>query len=411
MPRFKLSPLRSGLPDPFTKESPRRQNQPSPASPDAFDPLSYMAQDTDLAPRFGVEFRRLEHQNAEIANSLFNRVFEQQRPLSHYQWKFWDAPAGPPIGILAFDQQKGELLSANTGLRKRVRVLGENHEAMMLCESATAPGSRGGGRAYRTATLGTGKVAAEEGLLFAYGGQSTDEAIKIGARWFNYGVIFQLRTWERRLSLRPALQSRLGKLGSLVADLGQRVSTTRSSSSQSEIQVEEVTEFDGSFDELWERFRDMYPLVFARDAESLRWRYAACPLYEHHTLVARENGRPIGYVIFRKWVRGSARLATVLDFVDCRERAVAEELLRQACDLATQQGCDFLHFAVKENSIAEEAMKSLGGFRISDRERPDRIIATPMRVEEPTPRQTELIRTLVSGGHWYYTQGDCDYLD
>ncbi|MGB0686371.1 MAG: hypothetical protein ACPGQD_09405, partial [Planctomycetota bacterium] len=153
-----------------------------------------------------VEFVRATREDAEAINDLFNRAFDQRRSLAHYLWKYWENPAGPPFGILAREKETGKYLSTSTGVRKQVWVDGREVPGMLMCETSSDPDARGGGRLFKSVMQGFGvAVNDDQGIVWSFGGQSSDEAIKIGERWFGFRVVLELLPWEFRLSLKPSL--------------------------------------------------------------------------------------------------------------------------------------------------------------------------------------------------------------
>jgi len=362
----------------------------------------------------GMHLVRLEEEHAEAANALFNRVFGQERSLEHFLWKFWENPAGPPVGYLCVEAEGGRPVAMNIGQRKRARVGGRDVAAILICESASDPEARRGGRPYYAATSAAGVQAAREGIPFAFGGQSTDEAIKVGRRWFGYRVVFALQVWMQRLSLRPALRSRLGRMGEALAGAADAVVRPRvPRRGAGGLAVEPREAFDADFDELWERYRDRYPVVLARDAATLRWRYQDCPVGPNRVLLARHRGEPAGYVVWREWIEGPARVATVLDLWDGRDPELARSLLQAAGRQAAESGCEHLLYAAMPGSAGEAAVQRMPGFRPSEHHPPDRVIATPLPVPEERVQAAdyEVMRRILRGKDWYYTQGDCDFRD
>lgn len=370
-----------------------------------------MPPSVDMRPPPGVVFRTLDPSNAQAANALFNSVFQQERPVEHYLWKFWGSPAGGPLGIVAMKSASREAIAVNTGIRKQVRIMGEDQVAMVLCESAADPNVRGGGRLYRQTTLGTGMHATEENLLLGYGGQSTDAAIKIGKRWFKYQVLMQLNTWEKRLSLTPALRAKFGSFGDVLAGAANKIVKPKCGQHSAGIEVEIVNDFGPEFDYIWMQHRDLYPVVSCRDAATLKWRYKLCPVFRHRVLIARKRGRAIGYLVWREWQRDGVNLATVMDLFHGKNTEVAGELLCCASEDAFAKGMDFIHFAVKPNSLEENVMRKLPGFSFSKRERPDRVLVGPIRTADLSEHRIELMQVFLNQQNWYYTQGDSDFLD
>jgi len=64
--------------------------------------------------------------------------------------------------------------------------------------------------------------------------------------------------------------------------------------------ITEVDRFGPDVDELWERTRGDYPVIFPRDARFLNWRFVECPEPRYRLFVAERGGRAVGYVVLRR---------------------------------------------------------------------------------------------------------------
>jgi hypothetical protein len=64
--------------------------------------------------------------------------------------------------------------------------------------------------------------------------------------------------------------------------------------------IVEVDRFGPDVDELWERTRADYPVIFPRDAQFLNWRFVDCPEPSYRRFVAERDGRTVGYVVLRR---------------------------------------------------------------------------------------------------------------
>lgn len=366
-----------------------------------------------------VEYVRATREDAEAINDLFNRAFGQERSLEHYLWKYWQCPAGEPFGILAREKETGRYLSTSTGVRKQVWVNQHEVPGMLMCETSSDPDARGGGRLFKSVMQGFGvAVNDDQNILWSFGGQSSDEAIKIGKRWFGFRVAVELLPWEFRLSVRGFLRRKLGPLNALagpLAKLFDPILRLRWHQPESALRFEELDRFGDEFDELWERYRDRYRVVFWRNAKTLNWRYVDIPGFTHRIVAARDSqGLLQGYVVWREWSDGNHQLATVLDLWSGGEVGTIEALLDQARRGAAKSGCAFLRFAVKKGSAEEQAFQQFPQARISPNDRIDRVICTPMPGSTPHEQSEEAYRILeavVDGENWFYTQGDCDFLD
>jgi GNAT superfamily N-acetyltransferase len=64
--------------------------------------------------------------------------------------------------------------------------------------------------------------------------------------------------------------------------------------------IVEVDCFGREIDDLWERTRRDYPVIFPRDARFLNWRFVDCPEPRYRRFVAKRGGRVVGYVVLRR---------------------------------------------------------------------------------------------------------------
>jgi|FLOH01.1.fsa_nt_gi hypothetical protein len=363
-----------------------------------------------------IEYLNITREDGKAINDLYNKVFQQNRSLEHYMWKYWDNPAGPPTGSLARERATGNCVATGIAQRRRGWVNGHDTYGALMCESATDPDLRGGGRLWREVMNGFAVVSADvDGIYWGYGGQSTEEAIKIGERWFGYRVIVQLVAWEIRLSTKPIFERRVGGFSSFLAPLFDFCLRLRWRKHRLGLETREVTCFGAEYDELWERYRDLYTFCFHRGAASLNWRYIENPQWQHRVLEARNQGKLVGYMVWREWSDNGTQIATVLDVWHGKEPAVLETLMDAVRRKAAASGCAFLRFAVQEEGLEQAAFESFHSGRKSPYERVDKIIWTPSPGTDGGGKPEQVYQdqcTLMHGGRdWFYTQGDCDFRD
>lgn len=360
--------------------------------------------------RDGIRFEPLAEKHADGANQLFNEIFQQARPLAHYMWKFWRNPAGSPVGMVAIEQSSGRIVATNTGIVRRFQVNGNEIRAMFACENAVDPNFRGGGFLFRSVTGGMVNSAHEHGVCFAYGGQSTDEAIRIGRRLFHYQDLFELLVHDCILSSRPALKGRLGKVGDSLSDILPRA-RLQPSEAEEGWEFEIHSSFDSQFDTLWAELQGQYPVCAVRDSEHLNWRWRDCPIGAHQILSAQKGGKMKGYLVYRMWEDKGTTIAQVLDLFAEQDSTASSALLSHAITLANQGSADIFRIAVRENGFLSSALNALPNFKVSKREAKDRVIGTAMWCPDADSVVYESQRQMLQGDTWFYCQGDVDFLD
>lgn len=363
-----------------------------------------------------IEYRHASREDGEAINGLYNKVFQENRSLEHYMWKYWDNPAGSPTGMLAREKATGNCVATGIAQRRIGWVNGHETFGALMCESATDPDMRGGGRLWREVMSGFAIVSVDvDGIPWGYGGQSSEDVIKIGKRWFGYNVILELVTWEIRLSSLALLQRRVGKLGSLFAPVANLFLRARWRKPKFGLQVHEVSKFTADYDELWQRYRDLYRFSFKRDAATLTWRYFDNPAWDHRVVEAREGGKLMGYMVWREWNDSGVKVATVLDVWHGRNKEVLQTLIDACRRKSSAHGCVFLRFAVQTGSTEQETMLEFRSARKSPYVEVDKIIWTPSPgltpLEQPPQVYEDLCALMDGGADWFYTQGDCDFRD
>lgn len=392
-----------GRPD--ARAEAKSRNQAEPIDLSEYIPSVSRAEDTAE-----LRFEPLTESNAAAVNDLFQGVFGVERPLEHHRWKFFGNPEGPGIACVAIERSSGSVVGVNAGLNWRFWTAGREVRFLQTCETAIAPRFRGL-RLYRQITGDLAWQAVDRGMVLAYGGRINPAALRLGERYFSFRQLFELATWERRLSLRLALGNRIGRSGALTARAIGLIRRPKPAPEEDRYQFKRVDTFDSTFDQLWERYRDGYAVIRVRDAAALNHRYRDCPVGEHRVWLALLNGEARGYVVTRLWEHGGARLATVLDWLDGGDPELLMGLYSRALRDAAMSGCDFFRVAPVPGSSAHTAVSALAGFVPSTREPVDRVVTCLLPLDDPrAPEHAFLVPTLDPSA-WHYTQGDSDFHD
>jgi GNAT superfamily N-acetyltransferase len=163
--------------------------------------------------------------------------------------------------------------------------------------------------------------------------------------------------------------------------------------------IREVTEFDDSFDDLWQRAGPQWPCVVIRSSRFLEWQFRRQPGKKFDVLGLYENDQLAGYVVlfFRKaGPGGTPPKAAISDICYGPEKSneAIDELLKAALRLAIDRHAGSLVTDVLDLRL-EARLRRWGFWRIK---------AAPPFIAYSSS-QTEL---MYAPGNWFLTRADSD---
>jgi hypothetical protein len=199
----------------------------------------------------------------------------------------------------------------------------------------------------------------------------------------------------RPLSLRPALERRIGRLARLLAipfDLALRVRDAFAGA-PGDIEVAPLEGgFGAEFDALEESEKARFRVRGARTSAYLAWRYARHAMWPHHALCARRAGVLKGFLVWRDAGEG---VLSVSELVDGGDLAVSRSLVRALLKLGRARGMTSVSVETLARSPASGRFQELGFVK---------------RGEGPGPvvHLGTLPPSLADARHWWFLGGDRD---
>ena len=214
---------------------------------------------------------------------MFNEVFQVNRTIEHWNWKFRDNPYGA-FKISGVYTEEGALVAHYAGypvpfcssLGGPGRFL-----SFQIGDTMTKPGVRniGLGKTGLLARVAHHFYAAFcEGLPFIYG-FNTGHIRKLGSRYLGYTYIAEVPYWTAEA---PGLLKNPSLLRKILSGYT----------------VEEVRAVDGEWDRFLDRVSASYGFLVQRDREYLTWRYIKCPDRVHKLFAVRKRGNLAGWAVF-----------------------------------------------------------------------------------------------------------------
>ena len=177
----------------------------------------------------------------------------------------------------------------------------------------------------------------------------------------------------------------------LRSGLNQASTSTRST-------LRAVTEFDASFDDLWQRASGQWPCAVIRGSRFLQWQFRQQPGKKFDVLGLYEKGQLLGYVVlfFRKAEHGAPSKAAISDVCYDAHNAeeIIDELLNAALRLAVERRAGSLVTDVLDPRV-EARLRHFGFWRI--KASPDFMVYSPT-----------LQDVMYDPANWFLTRADSD---
>jgi GNAT superfamily N-acetyltransferase len=163
--------------------------------------------------------------------------------------------------------------------------------------------------------------------------------------------------------------------------------------------IREITTFDASFEDLWQRASAQWPCAVVRSSSYLEWQFARQPEKKFEVLGLYEYDQLVGYVVlfFRKDERSNVPPKVAISDL-CYDASgspqVIDDLLKAALRLALERRSGSLVTDILD-PLVEAGLKRLGFWRIK---------AAPQFMASASEHQDLIYKE----SNWFLTRGDSD---
>lgn len=226
---------------------------------------------------------------------LLGSIWPPSHSSKYWSWLHRENPGGH--SIIRIVDCEHEIVAYAAGVPV-VMKMGEEYVGLLGMHVVTRPDHRGKGMARRL----VGEViagAAARGLAVDYGVADAQAMRRAGMpasptrtrRMKDFLLVLNLRRILNRKDL-----GLIPKLGAVVLRAAHR---TKMLQPPDGVRIEQISEFDESFDELWNGISSSLGkrVVIKRSRAYLRWRYSLHPEHKYLTWVAKESDVLLGFVI------------------------------------------------------------------------------------------------------------------
>ena len=214
---------------------------------------------------------------------LFREVFQTQRSLEHWQWKYRDNPFGRHKIAVAFTPEgalAGQYAGYAVPFYASVGNMGE-FVSLQIGDIMTAPQFRKSGKKSvlnRNISYFCQKFCVDQ-IPFMYG-FITGKHRKIGEQHLSYQTVSHVP--YHVLDLSQVKINHTGRIKKIVSGLS----------------IEKVTDIGPEYDLFFEKVCKEYPLLIKRGTSYLKWRYLACPDQAYRFFAVKRFGKLIGWSVF-----------------------------------------------------------------------------------------------------------------
>ena len=240
-----------------------------------------------------------------------------ERPAEFFRWKHLESPFGPSFMLVAEDADR--VVGLRAFMRWRFRVAGGVVNAVRAVDTATDPVYRGRGVFSRLTLDALDRIRDQVDFVF----NTPNEKSLSGYLKMGWRIVGRIPVSVRvRRPLRFASQVHSARSAREPTSVPPAVAAPTAA---------EVLGGTGSLTRLLNAAGGSDALFSTpRDADYLRWRYAAAPLLDYRAVALEAAGRLRGLGIFRVRPRGALWEATIAEvIVAAGDGASAREVLRE----------------------------------------------------------------------------------
>jgi len=312
-----------------------------------------------------IEIRLMRNEELGAVESIYAKVFGDQALdywRRRFEWQFRTNPAtlSRPSQLWVGVREE-TVLGFVASFPARLKVLDTELTVLCPCDLMVSPDARREGLGERLVRAYI-KEAGRMAIALTYSPANARLHNRLG-----YHLVFAeptflrplrgsrvVRTMAKRWFARTSPLNRVLRLSTpVLGGAGEGVialaNTIRSPRAVGNLRVEVDPIFDTGFDQLWREASKEIPVIFARDARMLQWRFREDPITRHTVFAARDSsGVPAGYAVVCESKRHNLRVGKVMDLFCPPSRAkevvgvLAASFLRyflsKGIDLITAKG-------------------------------------------------------------------------
>lgn len=237
---------------------------------------------------------------------LFKRVFQGERSLEHWEWKFKKNPYGPPVAVLAWDAKTRKLVGQYTVMPVRLNAMGKSVLACQSLDTMVDPHYRMHGIFEKSARQCFEHLKESKfELVYGFPNRNSYPGFVRKLGWMRVSFLngYSLRlTIDRslkrfRLGFTVPVANAVFRLCWRTRLLCNRVITARNLRGA---QVSSSERVPSEYEALWMKEKSYEVLSLWKDVEYFSWRYDQHPEQRFQYLLLREQGKLTGLSVIHE---------------------------------------------------------------------------------------------------------------
>lgn len=319
------------------------------------------------------------------------------------KWQYLDNPAGPALVKLAIDQRTRILAGQYVTIPTRFYVAGTSMTASLSVNTLTRKEYRGRGIFTKLAKELFREISQKE-ISFTFGLPNPNSyhgfVTKLG--FVDVGPVPLLLF---PLDIYSLVKTKYGTLFALLTSPLWWLWKLPKAGEQNQQIVELTTQNVNLIDGFWEKIKNKYPVMQARDAKFMRWRYLEAPTRKYKAFMLRQDGEILGYVVGRIMDVDGVKSGMIADFLIANNvnEEVGKDLIGKLLWYFNDQGAQLVGSLALGHTQEFRILKRFGLFRC-----PQFLEPQPFRVVVKVLRKNGISLKATHLCNWFLTMGDYD---
>jgi hypothetical protein len=314
-----------------------------------------------------VSIRYYREGDEEQLNELFQEIFQAERPLNGWYWKFRDNPLTDLVLISLAETKNGRIVGMFPLLINIFKVKEDFVPAVQPVEISIYPEFRGKWIIKELKYFMQLKTI-DSRMKIGFGFPTREHA-KVGVRYMGYNLIGDLPILGKLFV--PSVGSAKVFIGRILRKIIYLASYTlfysrllasgkEERDEHGKIEVVEFETFGEEFDELWEEISTDYPVIIHRSSRYLNWRYIDNPMSDFTILGARKKGALNGYMVFTTLIEEGQKNGIIFDFFYRRNDSTGRILLREGLIRLMRERVDSIRCGALPHTDIHHFLSALG---------------------------------------------------